>query len=182
MSGLIYTASHKKLTSRGPHRAKFNTFPIAPKKGHAASDRPRSLNLEPLQGVVSEPAEERHREPQQDVIPEQQDAIPEQQHGVCMEPKQELSGERRREIFTSPQTFTIYNQLQRTLFSSWVNVLLLLAPAAIALHIVKGDSVETFAVSFVATIPFQFLAENGLDEIQLRLGQTYSSLLYISTW
>lgn len=78
--------------------------------------------------------------------------------------------------------FTVRNQLQRVLFDSWFNVLLFLAPAGIVLHSVRGDSVETFAVNFVATIPFQFMAEQGLEEIQLRLGPTYSGLLYITTW
>ncbi|PIG79502.1 sodium/calcium transporter [Aspergillus arachidicola] len=46
--------------------------------------------------------------------------------------------------------FTAMGQLKATLFNSWVNVLLLAAPAGIALNYVDVDPVAVFVVNFIA--------------------------------
>ncbi|KAK4075158.1 uncharacterized protein Triagg1_4822 [Trichoderma aggressivum f. europaeum] len=100
--------------------------------------------------------------------------------------EQEINTKLEKEGFfqhVKPQEpFTVANQLQRILFESWLNLLLPLAPAGIVLHIVRGNSIETFIVNFFATFPLQNMAAQGLDEIQLRLGKIYGNLLYITTF
>ncbi|KAL7962363.1 hypothetical protein V8C34DRAFT_325230 [Trichoderma compactum] len=76
------------------------------------------------------------------------------------------------------EPFTVANQLQRIFFESWLNLLLPLAPAGIAHHVIKGNTIETFIVNFFATFPLENMAAQGLDEIQLRLGKIYENLLY----
>ena len=77
--------------------------------------------------------------------------------------------------------FTVRNQLKRIFFGGWMNVLLLCCPAAFALNYAKGQTVETFAVSFAASIPLSLMSEMALAEIALRLGKTLEQLLYLFT-
>ncbi|OPB39677.1 Calcium/proton exchanger [Trichoderma guizhouense] len=71
---------------------------------------------------------------------------------------------------------------ESNIFESWLNLFLPLIPVGIALHIIRGNTIETFIVNFFATFPLQNMAAQGLDEIQLRLGKIYGSLLYITTF
>ncbi|KAJ4857711.1 sodium/calcium exchanger protein domain-containing protein [Trichoderma breve] len=100
--------------------------------------------------------------------------------------EQEINIKPKKEGFfrhVEPQEpFTVANQLQRIFFESWLNIFLPLIPVGIALHIIKGNSIETFIVNFFATFPLQNMAAQGLDEIQLRLGKIYGNLLYITTF
>jgi hypothetical protein len=41
--------------------------------------------------------------------------------------------------------------------------------------------VETFAFNFVATVPLYFLSDFAVEEMGLRLGDTFAELLCVST-
>lgn len=77
--------------------------------------------------------------------------------------------------------FNVKNQIQRTLFVSWVNILLIFTPIGFILNSVTGPSVATFAVNFVAAIPLWFLCDYALEELQKWLGETAAGLLYVSS-
>lgn len=51
------------------------------------------------------------------------------------------------------EPFTVRNQLQRTIFNSWINVLLLAAPVGIAINYAGIDGKVVFVVNFIAIIP-----------------------------
>ncbi|KAF7531148.1 hypothetical protein G7054_g9142 [Neopestalotiopsis clavispora] len=78
------------------------------------------------------------------------------------------------------ESFTLWNQLRRTLFASWINVLLPFVPAGIALGLTKESSI-TFAINFVAIIPLAALGDISLGEIRLRVGDQDSGLMYMTT-
>lgn len=69
----------------------------------------------------------------------------------------------------------------RTLFTSWINVLLICVPAGLALRALRGASVEVFAINFVAEVPLWFMCDYGLEEIEKYLGPTLSDLIDIFT-
>ncbi|KAH8194523.1 hypothetical protein TruAng_011303 [Truncatella angustata] len=81
-------------------------------------------------------------------------------------------------LYKRPTRFTVTNQVLRTFFSSWVNVLLPCVPAGIILHAKLGDSVATFIINFIAIFPLSFMCEMALDEISLRVGDLIMGLLY----
>lgn len=77
--------------------------------------------------------------------------------------------------------FTFRNQIQATLFNSWINVLLIAAPVGIALHFVPGMKDEAiFVVNFIAIIPLAALLSYATEEIALRVGETLGGLLNAS--
>ncbi|KAM7214884.1 vacuolar calcium ion transporter [Rhypophila decipiens] len=65
--------------------------------------------------------------------------------------------------------FTIMNQIKRTLFTSWINVLLVCRSPA------------TFALNYLAEIPLWFMCDYALEEIEKYLGPLASDLLDIFT-
>jgi len=73
--------------------------------------------------------------------------------------------------------FTFANQLQRTLFSSWVNILLLAAPAGIALWALKIPGPALFVVNFIAIIPLAALLSYSTEQIALRTGEVLGGLI-----
>ncbi|KAK5998652.1 Vacuolar calcium ion transporter [Cladobotryum mycophilum] len=76
------------------------------------------------------------------------------------------------------EPFTVANQLQRTLLSSWINVLLFAAPVGIALNYIKSvDRVAVFVVNFIAIIPLAAMLGFATEEIALRTGETLGGLL-----
>ncbi|KAK3379882.1 Sodium/calcium exchanger protein-domain-containing protein [Lasiosphaeria ovina] len=79
----------------------------------------------------------------------------------------------------TPKTpFTVGNQITRTLFNSWINVLLIAAPVGIALNYVKGISgVVVFVVNFIAIVPLAAMLSFATEEIALRTGETVGGLL-----
>ncbi|KAH8908519.1 hypothetical protein BR93DRAFT_489662 [Coniochaeta sp. PMI_546] len=77
--------------------------------------------------------------------------------------------------------FTWKNQLQRTICTSWINVLLICVPAGLALQASRGPSVEVFVLNFVAEVPLWFMCDYGLEEIEKYLGPTLSDLIDIFT-
>ena len=73
--------------------------------------------------------------------------------------------------------FTFWNQIKGTLFSSWINILLVAVPAGIALNFTNGPPVAIFVVNFVAIIPLAAMLSYATEEIALRVGETLGGLL-----
>ncbi|EJT77850.1 calcium-proton exchanger [Gaeumannomyces tritici R3-111a-1] len=75
------------------------------------------------------------------------------------------------------EPFTVANQLQRTFLNSWINVLLVAAPAGIALHFAHASPILIFTINFIAIIPLAALLGFATEEIALRTGDTLGGLL-----
>ncbi|AEO55223.1 hypothetical protein MYCTH_2298844 [Thermothelomyces thermophilus ATCC 42464] len=79
---------------------------------------------------------------------------------------------------TPKEPFTVRNQIQRTLFGGWINILLLAAPAGIAINYIPSVSrVAVFVVNFIAIVPLASLLGFATEEIALRTGETIGGLL-----
>ncbi|KAL4927005.1 calcium/proton exchanger [Aspergillus undulatus] len=76
------------------------------------------------------------------------------------------------------QKFTAVGQFKATVLNSWINILLLAAPAGIAINYVDGvDPVAIFVVNFIAIIPLAAMLSFATEEIALRTGETIGGLL-----
>ncbi|RWA10408.1 hypothetical protein EKO27_g4696 [Xylaria grammica] len=73
--------------------------------------------------------------------------------------------------------FTFKNQIQRTLFSTPINFLLLAAPAGIALWALKIPGPAVFIVNFIAIIPLATLLSDATEQVALRTGETLGGLI-----
>ncbi|KAK4235865.1 Sodium/calcium exchanger protein-domain-containing protein [Achaetomium macrosporum] len=79
---------------------------------------------------------------------------------------------------TPKEPFTVRNQLQRTLFNSWINILLVAAPAGIAINYVPSvNRIAVFVVNFIAIVPLAAMLGFATEEIALRTGETIGGLL-----
>ncbi|KAF8854063.1 Calcium/proton exchanger [Acephala macrosclerotiorum] len=78
------------------------------------------------------------------------------------------------------EPFTLRNQIQRTIFSSWVNILLLAAPVGIALNYAEVNGKVVFTVNFIAIIPLAGMLSFATEEIALHLGESLGGLLNAS--
>jgi len=79
---------------------------------------------------------------------------------------------------TPKEPFTVRNQIQRTLFNSWINILLLSAPVGIAINYIPSVSrLAVFIVNFVAIVPLAAMLGFATEEIALRTGETMGGLL-----
>ncbi|KAI1330947.1 Calcium/proton exchanger [Xylariaceae sp. FL0255] len=76
-----------------------------------------------------------------------------------------------------PEGFTFRNQLQRTLFSSPINLLLLAAPAGIALWALKIPGPAVFVVNFIAIIPLAALLAESTEQVAMRTGDSLGGLI-----
>lgn len=76
--------------------------------------------------------------------------------------------------------FTFRNQLNATLFNSWINILLLAAPVGIALHYAGVDGKVVFVVNFIAIIPLAAMLSFATEEISLHVGESLGGLLNAS--
>jgi Ca2+:H+ antiporter len=76
--------------------------------------------------------------------------------------------------------FTFRNQLERTLFNSWVNILLLAAPVGIAVNYAGINGKIVFVVNFVAIIPLAGMLSFATEEISLHVGESLGGLLNAS--
>jgi Ca2+:H+ antiporter len=76
--------------------------------------------------------------------------------------------------------FTVASQLQATILNSWINVLILAAPAGIALHVIDANPIAIFTVNFIAIIPLAAMLSYATEEIALRTGETIGGLLNAS--
>jgi len=77
--------------------------------------------------------------------------------------------------------FTIRNQMERTLLTSWINVLLLCVPIGLGLNAAKGPSVSTFIINYIAEIPLWFMCDYALEEMEKYLRPVLSDLIDIFT-
>jgi Ca2+:H+ antiporter len=76
------------------------------------------------------------------------------------------------------EPFTVANQLQRTFLNSWINILLVAAPAGIAINYIDSvDRVAVFVVNFIAIIPLAALLSFATEEVALRTGETLGGLI-----
>ncbi|KAG9232865.1 Sodium/calcium exchanger protein-domain-containing protein [Amylocarpus encephaloides] len=80
-------------------------------------------------------------------------------------------------ILPHKEPFTLRNQLQRTLFGSWINILLLAVPAGIAMNYAHVDGVAIFCVNFIAIIPLAGMLGFATEEIALHVGESLGGLL-----
>lgn len=78
------------------------------------------------------------------------------------------------------EPFTLRNQVQRTIFSSWINILLIAAPVGIALNYAGVDGKIVFTVNFIAIIPLAGMLSFATEEIALHLGESLGGLLNAS--
>jgi Ca2+:H+ antiporter len=78
------------------------------------------------------------------------------------------------------EPFTVQNQLNATLFNSWVNILLLAAPAGIACNYAGVDGKIVFVVNFIAIIPLAGMLGFATEEIALHVGESLGGLLNAS--
>lgn len=80
--------------------------------------------------------------------------------------------------------FTVKNQLQHTIFNSWINILLLAAPVGIALNFGIGtegtSGIIVFVVNFIAIIPLAGMLSFATEEVALHLGESLGGLLNAS--
>ncbi|KAI1382637.1 Calcium/proton exchanger [Hypoxylon trugodes] len=76
--------------------------------------------------------------------------------------------------------FTPWNQTQRVLFGSPINILILAAPAGIALHFLQFDGKVVFAINFVAIVPLAAMLSNATEEIAMRTGEVLGGLINAS--
>ncbi|KAI0017183.1 Sodium/calcium exchanger protein-domain-containing protein [Xylariomycetidae sp. FL0641] len=86
----------------------------------------------------------------------------------------------KKKLLKNPQPkepFTVKNQLQRTFLSSYINILLLAAPAGIALWAKDIGGPAIFGVNFIAIIPLANLLSNATEEIALRTGEVLGGLI-----
>lgn len=78
------------------------------------------------------------------------------------------------------EPFTLRNQLQATIFGSWVNILLIAAPVGIALNYAGVDGKVVFVVNFIAIIPLAGMLSFATEEISLHVGESLGGLLNAS--
>ena len=81
---------------------------------------------------------------------------------------------------TATPKFTFINQIRATVFNSWINILLILAPVGIAVNYAGIDPVGVFVINFIAIIPLAAMLSYGTEEIALRTGETIGGLLNAS--
>jgi len=73
--------------------------------------------------------------------------------------------------------FTFWGQIKATLFSSWINVLFIFAPAGIIVNYLNVSAVVVFVVNFIAIIPLAAMLSYATEELALRVGETLGGLL-----
>lgn len=73
--------------------------------------------------------------------------------------------------------YTWRNQLYHTIGSSWLNILLICAPAGIAIYYAGVNGQIVFAVNFIAIIPLAAMLGFATEEIALRTGETLGGLI-----
>jgi Ca2+:H+ antiporter len=76
--------------------------------------------------------------------------------------------------------YTVRNQLQATIFNSWINILLLAAPVGIGLNYAGVDGKVVFCVNFIAIIPLAGMLSFATEEIALHVGESLGGLLNAS--
>ncbi|KAJ1993395.1 hypothetical protein GGI25_001963 [Coemansia spiralis] len=67
--------------------------------------------------------------------------------------------------------------LRRSVFASWINLLLFLVPVGIAAHPAKFPDIATFIINFFAIIPLAKLLGYATEQLALHLGEALGGLL-----
>ncbi|KAG6100865.1 hypothetical protein E4U31_003794 [Claviceps sp. LM219 group G6] len=75
------------------------------------------------------------------------------------------------------EPFTVANQLQRTFLNSWINILIIAAPAGIAMKYSHVNGIAVFVVNFIAIIPLAAMLSYATEEVALRTGETLGGLI-----
>lgn len=75
------------------------------------------------------------------------------------------------------EPFTVANQLQRTFLNSWINILILAAPAGIAMKYANVSGIVVFVINFIAIIPLAAMLSYATEEVALRTGETLGGLI-----
>jgi Ca2+:H+ antiporter len=73
--------------------------------------------------------------------------------------------------------FTLWGQIKATLFSSYINILFIFAPAGILVNYLPVSAVVVFVVNFIAIIPLAAMLSYATEELSLRVGETLGGLL-----
>jgi len=73
--------------------------------------------------------------------------------------------------------FTTRNQIQATVFNSWINIFILAAPVGIGLFYAGVNGAIVFAVNFIAIIPLAAMLSFATEEIALHVGESLGGLL-----
>ena len=77
----------------------------------------------------------------------------------------------------SRHRFTAMGQLRATLLNSWINVLLVFVPIGFAVRYASFSAVTIFVINFIAIMPMSMQLANGVDELELRVGEIPGALL-----
>lgn len=75
------------------------------------------------------------------------------------------------------KTFRPLQSSRYILFRSWLNILLLTVPVALACHFVKWPATVKFIISFLSIIPLAALLGDATEQVSMSLGQTLGGLL-----
>ena len=76
------------------------------------------------------------------------------------------------------EKFTLWSQLQHTVFNSPINILLVLSPVGIILGAIESiDRKVVFVINFIAIIPLAGLLSFATEELAIRVGETLGGLL-----
>lgn len=76
--------------------------------------------------------------------------------------------------------FTLRNQLDATILSGWVNMLLIAVPIGIALNYANVSPVAVFVVNSIAVFPVAALIGIAMDDLRRRTGDVIGALVYMS--
>ncbi|KAL8774471.1 MAG: hypothetical protein Q9209_000844 [Squamulea sp. 1 TL-2023] len=75
------------------------------------------------------------------------------------------------------QKFTFLGQLKATLFNSPINILLVMVPVGIGVHLSNVGPIGVFVINFIAIIPLAAMLSYATEELALRTGDTFGGLL-----
>lgn len=82
--------------------------------------------------------------------------------------------------FLGPELIGGKKQMRTIFWDSWIRCVLLIVPVALAVGCTQGESIPTFVVNFIATIPLANVAGFAGDELSLRTGISTGSLISVT--
>ena len=164
--------------SSGPQHA--NTMPSS-----AGGGGPSTIKEAPLEEA---PLEEESKEPSQDSGTGTSQTIVEDGESKSFRNRFHLPGRKKpsNSEFQRTETteskkdkpkFTAMGQIKATILNSYINILLVMVPAGIAVNYTKANPIAIFVVNFMAIIPLAAMLSYATEEIALRTGETIGGLL-----
>ncbi|KAI8068134.1 Sodium/calcium exchanger protein-domain-containing protein [Gilbertella persicaria] len=78
---------------------------------------------------------------------------------------------------TSQENITLWSSLKVTIYSSYINLLLIFVPISIFYSLIHASATVVFTLNFIAIIPLAKLLGFATEEIALRSGSTIGALL-----